>query len=267
MDTDFPVERHLLTRCFTSEVRILEILRTRYAGSEASVTPFLALVPTITDSAPTEEEKQSNLQLNPARKPTGPRKLNTRKEMHRYIKKTMARQKLAVSALRYSQNNGKPLNLNSLLLKYEIPIYEQYIALNNLWQKYMQELLFSEQKNPDMAMVLPRLSSADYNGCLVTVLEARERNIIGIKGIVLFDAQHLFLVIVPQKSNSERNLSPAEMVGGLRLLKKKGTLFGFTAKVNEEECMDFTILGTRLELRAVDRTAKKFKSHKVEGIY
>lgn len=267
MDTDFPVEKHLLTRCYTTEEKIHEILLTRYAGTEAASAPFLALVPTAMETPSKEDKLDAKLHKNLDRKPRGPRKLNTRKEMRKYIKKTMALQNKAVAKLRYNQNRGLEFNLAELLSRYQIPIFDEYKALNRLWQKYMHELLFSEQKNPDLNIVLPRLSSADYNGCLLRVLEARERNIIGIEGIVLFDAQHLFIVVVPQKAESSRTLSVAERVGGLRLLKKRGTLFGFTVEINEDECVDFTILGSRMELRAADRTAKKFKSHKVEDIY
>lgn len=267
MDADFPVEKHLLTRCYTSEERIHEILLTRYAGSEAASTPFLALVPTVTETPSTESKPEARLHQNLDRKPRGARKLNTRKEMRKYIKTTMALQKKAVAKLRFNQNRDLKFNFTELLNRYKIPLFDDYKALNRLWQNYMHELLFSEQKNPDLNMLLPRLSSADYNGCLLTVLEARERNIIGLEGIVLFDAQHLFIVVVPQRETSCRTLSAAERIGGLRLLKKRGTLFGFTLNVNEEERVSFTILGSRVELRAVDRTAKKFKSHKVEDIY
>lgn len=267
MDSDFPVEKHLLTRCYTSEERILQIIQTRYAGSEAASSPFLALVPTSTETGPTEKKSETRLHQNLDRKPAKARKLNVRKDMRLYIKQTMANQKKAVAKLRMGLKKEGTIDVKILLRQYNVPIYEQYVALNNLWHQYMHELLFSEQKNPDLNMLLPRLSSADYNGCHLTVLEATERNIIGMEGIVIFDAQHLFIVVVPQKTASQRTLSPAERIGGLRLLKKRGTLFGFTVKVHDEEAVDFTILGSRFELRAVDRTARKFKSHKVEDIY
>lgn len=267
MDADFPVERHLLTRCYTSEAQILNILQTRYAGSEAAALPFLVLAPTATETPSSNEQKENLIHHNLERKPAASRKLNTRREMRVYIKKTMSNQKIAVAKLRYKQKKGQDVDILSLLKQFKIPMYSQYIALNRLWQKYMHELLFSDQKNPDIAMILPRLSSADYNGCNIKVSEARDRNLVGMEGIVVFDAQHLFIVVVPQKSSSERSLSPAEQIGGLRLLKKKGTLFVFSIKVSEDEYVDFTILGSRFELRAVDRTAKKFKSHNVEDIY
>lgn len=265
MDSDFPVEKHLLTRCYTSEERIHEILLTRYAGGEAASVPFLALVPTVSETSTKEDKVEAKLHQNPDRKPRGPRKLNTRNEMRKYIKTTMALQKKAVAKLRFCQSRGLDFSVTELLSRYQIPLFDDYKALNRLWQKYMQDLLFSTKLNFDT--VLTYLSSADYNGCLVKVLEARERNIIGIEGIVLFDAQHLFIVVVPQRETSVRTLSAAERIGGLRLLKKRGTLFGFTVDVNEEECVDFTIMGSKMELRASNRTAKKFKSSKVEGIY
>lgn len=267
MDADYPVERHLLTRCYTSDDRILEILQTRYAGSEAAAVPFLALVPTSTETPAAGEKNEPHLHQNLDRKPNSSRKLNIRKDMRVYIKKTMSNQKKAVSKLRLKEKTGENFIISELFHQFKIPLYDQYLALNRLWQNYMHELLFSDLNNPDVNTILPRLSSADYNGCNIKVLEARDCNIVGMEGIVIFDAQHLFIVVVPQKNKSDRNLSPAERIGGIRLLKKKGTLFGFSVKINQDEYVDFTILGSRFELRAVDRTAKKFKSHKVEDIY
>ncbi|WPK26896.1 hypothetical protein PUMCH_004264 [Australozyma saopauloensis] len=267
MHTDYPVEKHLLSRSYTSEAQILQILETRYAGSEAAAQPFLALVPTSSESAPIKEKTETTLNRNEARKPAGARKLNVRRDMRVYIKRTLSNQRAAVSKLRQCQKKGEQISIENLLSSFKIPKYDEYIQLNELWKKYMSELLFLEQKNPDLTLLLPRLSSADYNGCLLTVLESRDMNIIGITGIVLFDAQHLFIVVTPQKKHSDRNISAAEQLGGLRFLRKKGTLFGFSLAVDENEYIDFTIMGSRFELRAVDRTAKKFKSHKVEDIY
>lgn len=266
MNADFPVEKHLLTRSYTSDETIHEILLTRYAGSEAAAALFLALVPTGIESA-AEDRNMPPPSQNMVRKSLGPRKINARREMRVYLKKTLANQKKAVAKLRYSQKHGQNADLPALLDSLRIPSYDQYVALNDLWQKYMHELLFSELKDPDLKMMMPRLACADYNGCHVRVLEARDRNIVGAEGIVVFDAQHLFVVVVPQKTECNRTLSPAQQVGGMRLLKKRGTLFGFTVRVDANECVDFTIVGSRMELRAVDRTARKFKSHGVEDIY
>lgn len=115
-------------------------------------------------------------------------------------------------------------------------------------------------------MVLPKLLTADYNGSLLTVLESRDRNLVGMSGIVVYDLQHTFIMVVSPKQATGRSLSAAEQVGGMRVVAKVGTLFGFDVPINDLECVGFTIIGLRFQLRAVDRSAKKFKSHNVDRI-
>lgn len=267
MDRDLTLEKHLLSRSYTSDARILELLETRYSilGLQK---PFLPLVPTFGEAEEKPEEKEAVLAKNADAKPTPERKISTRRDMKVYLKKTMANQHKAVKKIQAFRRKHpqKEFEVASLLRQYNIPSFEDFERLHLLWQKYMGDLLF-EQKNPNLQMVLPKLSTADYNGSLVTVLESRNRHLVGVRGIVLYDAQHSFIVVVPRRSEKEKGpkTSPAEMVGGLRILAKRGSLFGFEVEVGEE-VVGFTILGSRFELRAVDRSAKKFKSHNVGDV-
>lgn len=270
MDRDLTLEKHLLSRSYTSSSEILDLLLERYSVSGGQ-KPYLPLVPT--EGAPEEAEKEESAGKNTLAKntdvrPTSRRKISARRDMKVYIKRTLASQRKAVKKLQSFQREhpGAPLQIHTLLEKYHVPRYNDYLPLNSLWSQYILDLLFADQKNPNLNMVLPKLSSADYNGSRLTVLESRNAHLVGLSGIVLYDAQHSFILVVPQVSEAETTISPSQAVGGIRIVAKKGTMFGFDVCVGEET-VGFTILGSRFELRAVDRAAKKFKSHAVEDIY
>lgn len=270
MDRDLTLEKHILSRSYTSEAQIVELLETRYSVNGGQ-KPFLTLVPTSGETKP-PPEKEANLAKNLEAKPKQERKINTRRDMKIYIKTTLANQNQAVKKIQKFRRKRSlqalktaEFSTDALLTEYKVPRYEDFVALNKLWQKYMHDLLF-EQKNPNMNMTLPKLSTADYNGCLLTVLESKNRHMVGMKGIVVYDAQHSFIVVVPRRTSPEGPIiSPSEMVGGLRILTKRGSLFGFEVETGDD-VVGFTILGSRFELRSVDRSGKKFKSHNVGDV-
>lgn len=269
MDRDLTLERLLLSRSYTSEAQITELLEDRYSITGGQ-RPFLPITPAeavVVDKEEKKEEKLLDITKNIDLKPSTKRKSSARKNMRIYIKTTHANQKKAVKRLQEFQRKYPRalLRVNSLLEQYSIPRYTDYIPLNQLWSNYILDLLFGEQKTANVHMLLPKLSSADYNGSHLTVLESRNPHLEGLAGIVLYDAQHSFILVVPQKTEAETTISPSEAVGGLRIVPKKGTMFGFDVPMGED-VVGFTILGSRFELRAVDRSGKKFKNHDVEDI-
>lgn len=265
MDRDLLLEKHLLSRSYTSNAQIRTLLAERYS-IKGGQRPFLALTPA-EELAPVQLSKKSDFLKTADSKPTKERKINTRHEMKVYIKATLKKQdKIVKKAKLHQKAHNLAFDPEPWLRRFQIPRYIEYQQLNRLWRSYMKDLLVGDQKNPNLNMVLPKLSTADYNGCELTVLESRNRNLVGIRGIVMYDAQHSFIVVVPSKCESQTVISAAELVGGIRILPKKATLFGFNVDVGDGT-VDFTILGTRFELRSVDRSAKKFKSHNVEDIY
>ncbi|KAF3986722.1 hypothetical protein FT663_04759 [Candidozyma haemuli var. vulneris] len=261
MDRDLTLEKHLLSRSFDSESEIVQLLESRYSvfGGQK---PFIPLVPT--EGEPGEEKlSEDGLSVKKGGRVPSERKKSTRAELKRYIKSTLGKQKRAVRSV---QHNPKT-NVDLLVERLQIPRYSEYTGLHSLWNKYMADLLFGENKTPSTSMVLPKLSTADYNGCIVRVLESRNRNMVGIEGIVVYDAQHSFIVVVPQKTDLDKGpaVSPAERVGGLRVLAKKGSLFGFDVET-DNGTMGFTIMGSRFEHRSTDRSGRKFKAHNVDDI-
>lgn len=259
MDRDLTLEKHLLSRSYDSESQIVQILQERYSmfGGQK---PFLPLVPTEGDGSTETEKPKPRIGSSG---PSSRRKKSTRAELKRYIKLTLAKQK---NAVRYVQGQSGPVD--AYIKKLKIPKYHDYEQLHTLWCKYMTDLLFGENKTPNMNMILPKLSTADYNGCLIRVLESRNHTMVGIEGIVLYDAQHSFIVVVPQKTDSGKGpaISAAERVGGLRVLAKRGLLFAFDVPLEDGSSMGFTIMGSRFEHRSTDRSGRKFKAHNVSDI-
>lgn len=287
MNRNNVLERHLLTRCYSSEARIEELLSTRYSIT-GDQRPSLLLMPTGQDV----ENNKTKALLHQERPKTSDeahktKKYNTRIELKNYIKNTLNNQQKVIKKIqaynRLSKQNGKkkPFPILKLLEHYSIPMYEEFIPISNLWQDYMQNLLFPSANNklPSLISILPKLSSADYHGCLLTVLKSTNRLLVGVRGIVVWDTQHSFILCVPRTKDSKEwnenkeDFTPSEQIGGLRIIPKKGCLFGFDVilpsnegEEDEDECMGFTVIGSRFEFRSVDRSGKKFKNHNVDDI-
>lgn len=134
-----------------------------------------------------------------------------------------------------------------------------------------------QQKLPSLTMLLPKLTSADYTGCLLTVLQAKNTQLVGMRGIVVWDTQYLFILCIPRDQDSKEytesvdnlsELTASTRVGGLKAIPKKGCIFGFDVITDEsnDECLSFNIIGSRFEFRNVDRSSKKFKNHNVNDL-
>lgn len=266
------LERRLLTRSFDSQEKIEELLSTRYCLS-GGIKPSILFKPQHENVKPTGLLKQETTSTI-----SKERKISTRNDMRLYIKNTLSNQRKLVKKIqnynRNKNNKSKPFPLDTLLKKYSIPRFEDFSTMNSLWQSYMQDLLFTNGQIPTLTPMLPKLAAADYHGCLLTVIQARNTNLVGIRGIVVWDTQHSFILCVPRNEdakewNEDKREYPAnEQVGGFKAIPKKGTLFGFDiiSPNDDEDCIGFTILGSRFEFRSIDRSGKKFKSHKVDDI-
>lgn len=271
MNRKDPLERHLLTRCYDSELRIQELLATRYSAS-GDQKPSLVLLPTGTVAEPAFMDKKKSTAIDPARSQ------QTRYAVRDYIKTTLDNQRKLVKKIQAHNRRNKSLPtshqknfpVQRMVEKYSIPQYAEFVPMNNMWQDYMQSLLFPNPDSstlPGLGSILPKLATADYHGCLLTVIDSRNHLLLGVRGIVVLDTQHSFILVIPPKENTS-GLSPTEQVGGLRAIAKKGSLFAFDVLIprEEEECLGFTIAGTRFEFRSADRAARKFKNHKVDNL-
>lgn len=285
MNKNNSLERHLLTRCFSSDAKIEELLSTRYSNL-GDQKPVLVLMPTGRENAKEKSLFHSERKNGFGDNVNKERIISTRQQLKLYVKETTKRQKRLIKKLQlYSRtktDKSKPFPIELLIKHYSIPKFEDFIGLNTLWQKYMQDLLFSNDKIPNLTTLLPKLASADFVGCMLTVIRSANNNLVGTRGIVIWDAQHSFILCVPRMEDSKEwkekssSFSPSEQVGGLKIIPKSKCLFSFevilpssgkdSSASTDEECIGFTIIGSRFELRSIDRSGRKFKNHKVEDI-
>lgn len=292
MNRNNSLEKHILTRCYSSEARIQELLASRYSLT-GEQKPTLVLLPTGSDADTKVHSLLHTEQIEGADdKMRHTRRANTRIELKEFIQATMKNQKKVIKKIQaYNREarsrSKKPFPVEKLLHHYKIPMFEEFLLLNDLWQKYIQDLILSgdnKSEFPPPSSVLPKLASADFNGCYMTVLHSRNQKVVGVEGIVVWDTQHAFILCVPRKdANSEADsdvpVSPSQMVGGLRIIAKKHTIFAFDVIVPERKkldnpqdtelsdyCVGFSIVGSRFEFRSVDRSGKKFKNHNVGNI-
>lgn len=266
------LEKHLLTRCYTDEEKVHEVLETRYTFTGAT-KPSLVLLPT--GAGDSDSDKPKSL-FHPESKEchskqVQKRKVNTRIQMKKFFNDIKRNQRMVKRKLRNRDPQLVP-NWQQLAHKYNIPTIEEFLPINRAWQSYMQQLVFvdvktSDNKLPSRQTVLSKLASADFHGCLLTVLECRNKDLVGMKGIVIYDNQHSFAICVQE--NPERTAG----IGGIRFIPKKYTLFTFDVKLpyedvapDREEYIPFTLIGSRFEYRSVDRSTRKFKNHNVDDI-
>lgn len=273
MNNNNELEKHLLTRSYDDD-RIQELLETRYSLS-GSQKPSLILLPTGTD-----EEKPKSLLHHETTKPDKSSlhaRVNTRLDVRLYLQKTNANQKKLIRRLqsyRQSTTKKKMFPLMKLIQYYEIPKYEDFQPIHDLWISYIQNLVFPDVKSPEAKLpakqsILAKLASAEYTGCNITVLDSRNANVVGLQGIVVYDTQYSFIICIPRHEGI--NNLPAKQIGGFRTIPKKFTLFSFDIQIPHntnliQQWLSFTLVGSRIEFRTVDRSTKKFKNHNVDDI-
>lgn len=144
------------------------------------------------------------------------------------------------------------------LPKYEkfLPMYEEF------WLGYIKDLLnipsnlkVGTKLSINGSTSLVKLSMADYNGSLLRVAKSKNRNLVGIEGIVIWDSQKSFIMV-----------TKGVCVNKLKCIPKKGTVFEFEIPINEEDALQYSILGDRFKYRSVDRANRKFKSRRCDDM-
>lgn len=274
------LEKHLLTRSYDDQERIEELLETRYSLT-GSQRPTLVLLPTGHDETPKtksllhRDDTIDDEQFNK-------RKINTRLEVREFLKSTINSQKKVIKKVQEHKRSknpgdsaGKPFNVVKVLNHYKIPLFEDFMPMRSLWEKYAQNLVFPDVKSPESKIpakqaMLSKLASAEYTGCFMRVLESRNKNFVGVEGIVAYDTQYSFILCLPR--DEDPDAPPSKQVGGLRIIPKRYTLFSFdiplpnTTELKEHTYVSFTLIGSRIEYRSVDRSTKKFKNHNVDDI-
>lgn len=166
----------------------------------------------------------------------------------------------------------------------QLPKYSTYTKLNQLWNGYIADLLMVKQggdKNDnDVNSVnsakkmgyAQKLTSADFNGAKITVIEARNPSIVGLTGIVAWEAKSNFVIVCEggrcfEEMDKLEGITELEnpgkdtQMGGLKIVDKSGTRFIVHVEAGN---MEFEIIGSRFLFRTADRSGKKFKPKNVD---
>ena len=121
--------------------------------------------------------------------------------------------------------------------------YDRYLPLHDLWQQYMAELLGPKC---DTTTAAHKLLSADWSGAYLRVCAATSPSLVGKEGILLWESRQMLLIVT--KANRFVQIT------------KKGTVF----TLDTQPALQF--IGSRLGVRSVERTTRKFKPHDVSDI-
>lgn len=126
-------------------------------------------------------------------------------------------------------------------IKPEHQKYELFLPLHELWKQYIIDLCNGLQPTTNPQMVQSKLLKADFHGAMIKVVRSKCASYVGLTGILIQEFKHVFKVIT-QKNE-------------LKVIPKRNSVF-------EIEVNGFVshIYGSRIEQRASERSAKKFKS-------
>lgn len=265
MDRKYPLESLILSRSYENSSKINELLEQRYALNDK---PFLVLRPTEGERE-REQTLLTRVKNSKIQHQKNQKRDQTKIVFKRYIKKSMYLQKKLKARL----NKSNVDDVCKLKEFKKIPHFEDFLKLNELWIGYIQDLLqldLQNKRNISVPQVLTKLSSADYNGCFLRVLKSKNSVNIGKNGIVIYDSKNFFIIVEPRDANDPKS------IGGLKMIEKKGSVFSFVVPLfdiqneeidaNDDNYLEFSIIGSRFQFRAPDRSGKKFKSRNVDDL-
>lgn len=261
MDRKYPLEAQLLSRSYDTH-RVLEILTQRYAINDK---PTLSLKPTTGVKTKKKNKKNKKSLVAQMMSKKSAQQLNkcndqTKAVFKNFLRRSMYAERMLkykVSKLKREGHVTDNVDITKFKEYSRIPKYDDFLQLNLLWTQYIQDLLQVDQlKGSSLQPVLSKLSSADFNGCFLNVLKSKNKQLVDSCGIVVWDSKNFFIVVKPDN--------------GLKMLEKKGTMFNFVVPLYDvlepdgsNECVEFTIIGTRFQYRSSDRSGRKFKAKSV----
>ena len=89
--------------------------------------------------------------------------------------------------------------------------YDTYLALHNMWQGYMQEILGLKDQ-PSLYVTAQgagsKLASAEYHGAHVRVVRSRCAGLVGLEGIVVRDTKFTFQTVSKNDKLKSTRLDP-----------------------------------------------------------
>lgn len=257
MDRKYPLETQLLARSFDPQ-RVVELLQQRYAPNDK---PLLSLRPT------DREDKKFNRSIEGVIRDKKAFKIQRRNDVtklvfKKFVKRSIRSHKaLKSKASRLEKHGQHPVDITKLKEYAKVPRLDQFLQLNSLWIGYIQDLIGVEFDKMAMQNVLTKLSSADFNGCFLNVLKSRNKQLLNCSGIVVWDSKNFFIIV-------------QEL--GLKMVEKKGSVFNFVVPLydyktqeiddNDDNYLEFSIIGSRFQYRSSDRAGRKFKARSVDDL-
>ncbi|XP_015679345.1 ribonuclease P protein subunit p29 [Protobothrops mucrosquamatus] len=118
--------------------------------------------------------------------------------------------------------------------------YEIFIPLHELWKQYIRELCNGLKPEAQPQMIQTKLLKADFHGALVTVTKSKCPSYVGITGIILQETKYVFKIVTKEDK--------------LKVIPKRNNIFSV-----ETDGFVSYIYGSRIQFRASERSAKKFK--------
>ncbi|XP_040427037.1 ribonuclease P protein subunit p29 isoform X2 [Cygnus olor] len=118
--------------------------------------------------------------------------------------------------------------------------YAIFLPLHELWKQYIRDLCYGLKPDAQPQMVQAKLLKADLHGAIVTVTKAKCPSYVGITGIILQEFKHVFKIITKEDK--------------VKVVPKLNNVFSL-----EIDGFISYIYGSKFQLRASERSAKKFK--------
>ncbi|KAJ3282099.1 RNase P/RNase MRP complex subunit, partial [Borealophlyctis nickersoniae] len=121
----------------------------------------------------------------------------------------------------------------------EVCRYANFLPLHELWVQYMNELVGPATPTP--AVLLPKMTKADFHGAIMTVTRSKCPANVGLSGIVIKETENMFYIVTKDDKS--------------KMIPKQHHVF--TLKVRDALV---TLYGNQFVARSAERAAKKFKS-------
>ncbi|KKA29377.1 hypothetical protein TD95_004038 [Thielaviopsis punctulata] len=153
--------------------------------------------------------------------------------------------------------------------------YAAFLPLKALWEGYVRDLLAGDVfagGSGAGATAAAKLAAAELHGAEVEVCRSRCTGRVGIKGIVVRDAQQTVQVVT--EKNQVKTVPKEGTTFRVRLPVPQGENKGGAVKQEgqgdkgskEEDVFVFEILGDQFMYRGPDRANKKFKNHHLKNL-
>ncbi|XP_066438602.1 ribonuclease P protein subunit p29 [Eleutherodactylus coqui] len=135
----------------------------------------------------------------------------------------------------------KRRELKLFKLNPDLQRYDTSLPLHELWKQYIRDLCQGLRPDAQPQMIQNKMLKADLHGALVTVFKSKCPSYVGLTGIVLQESKHVLKIITKDDK--------------LKVVPKLNCVFSV-----EIDGFISYIYGSKLQMRASERSAKKFKA-------